>query len=106
MVDAESGELIWKKQDDEVTNILPLTLIVNDGQVFFQNTDQLVALKAQSGDVLWRADRPAVRHRYAWLTPTLVVKDGVVLSADRSPDTPVDTGGQDKTQLEWRVSAN
>ncbi|MHC4227722.1 MAG: outer membrane protein assembly factor BamB family protein [Planctomycetota bacterium] len=106
VVDAESGELIWKKQDDEVTNILPLTLIVNDGQVFFQNTDHLVALKAQSGDVLWRAKRPAVRHRYAWLTPTLVVKDGVVLSADRSPDTPVDTGGQDKTQLEWRVSAN
>jgi len=106
VVDAESGELVWEKQDDEVTNILPLTLIVNDGQVFFQNTDHLVALKAQSGDVLWRADRPAVRHRYAWLTPTLVVKDGVVLSADRSPESPVDTGGRDKTQLEWRVSAN
>ena len=106
VVDAKSGKLLWKKQDSEVTNILPLTLIVNDGQVFFQNENHLVALEALSGDVLWRAERPSIHHRYAWLTPTLVVKDGIVLSADRSPQSPVDTGGQDKTQMEWRVSAN
>jgi len=106
VVDAESGELVWKKEDSEVTNILPLTLIVSDGQVFFQNEHHLVALKADSPEVLWRAERPSIRHRYAWLTPTLVVKDGVVLSADRSPQSPVDTGGRDKTQMEWRVSAN
>jgi len=105
-VNAESGELIWKKQDSEVTHILPLTLTVNDGQVFFQNGTHLVALRAQSGDVLWRTERPAARHRYAWLTPTVVAKDGVVLSADRSPSNPVDTGGQDETRFEWRVSAN
>jgi len=106
VVDAESGELLWKKQDSEVTNILPLTLIVNDGQVFFQNENNLMALKAGSGDVLWRAERPSVRQRYAWLTPTVVVKDGVVLSADRSHTKPVDTGAQDRSQMEWRVSAN
>ncbi|MEA3226943.1 MAG: PQQ-binding-like beta-propeller repeat protein, partial [Planctomycetota bacterium] len=106
VVNAESGKLVWKKDDSEVTGILPLTLIVNDGQVFFQNENRLIALKGQSGDVLWRAERPAVRHRYAWLTPTLVVKDGVVLSADRSADLPVDTGNPDMAQTEWRVSAN
>jgi outer membrane protein assembly factor BamB len=74
--------------------------------VFFQNENHLMALKAQTGDVLWRTERPAIRHRYAWLTPTLVVKDGVVLSADRSPDLPVETGNDDMTQLEWQVSAN
>jgi len=105
-LNAESGKLVWKKQDREVTNILPLTLIATDGRVFFENPDHVVALKAASGEVLWRAERPAVRQRYAWLTPTLVVKDGVVLSADRSPQKPVDTGGEDKTKLEWRVSAN
>ncbi|MHC4580504.1 MAG: outer membrane protein assembly factor BamB family protein, partial [Planctomycetota bacterium] len=105
-VNAESGELIWKKDDSEVTNILPLTLIASDGRVFFQNENHLMALKAQTGDVLWRTERPAIRHRYAWLTPTLVVKDGVVLSADRSPDLPVETGNDDMTQLEWQVSAN
>ncbi|MGB2824482.1 MAG: PQQ-binding-like beta-propeller repeat protein, partial [Phycisphaerae bacterium] len=106
VVNAETGRLVWKKQDREVRNILPLTLIAGGGRVFFENPDRVVALKAGSGEVLWRADRPAIRHRYAWLTPTLVVKDGVVLSADRSPDKPVDTGGEDKTKLEWRVSAN
>jgi len=105
-VDAESGKLVWEKKDGETTHILPLTLTVNDGQVFFQNESHLVSLRAQSGDVLWRADRPVVRHRYAWLTPTVVVTDGVVLSADRSPQSPVDTGGQDETEFEWRVSAN
>jgi outer membrane protein assembly factor BamB len=105
-VNAETGKLVWKKQDSEVTNILPLTLAVNDGKLYFQNESNLVALEADSGDIVWRAKRPAIRHRYAWLTPTLVVEDGIVLSADRSPLSPVDTGGPDPNQIEWRVSAN
>jgi len=105
-VNAKTGKLAWKKHDAEVTHILPLTLIVADGRVFFQNQKHLVALKAASGDVVWRADRPAIRQRYAWLTPTLVVVDGIVLSGDRAPDKPVDTGAEDKAAFEWRVSAN
>jgi outer membrane protein assembly factor BamB len=105
-IDAQSGKLLWKKADSEVTNILPLTLITSGGRVFFQNEDHLVALEADSGEVLWRADRPAIRHRYAWLVPTLVVKDAVVLSADRLADRPVDIGVEDTTALRWRVSAN
>lgn len=105
-INAESGKLVWKKEDSEVKHILPLTLAVNDGKLFFQNGDNLVALKAASGEAVWRAKRPAARHRYAWLAPTLVVEDGIVLSADRSPQSPVDTKGQDKTQFEWLVSAN
>jgi hypothetical protein len=50
VLDAESGELIWKKDDSEAKNILPLTLIVSDGQVFFQNENNLIALKAKTGD--------------------------------------------------------
>ena len=106
VIEAESGKLLWKKEDEEVTHILPLTLITSGNRAFFQNEDHLMALEADSGDVLWKADRPSIRHRYAWLTPTLVVKDGVVLSADRLADMPVDTGGEDKTAMEWRVSAN
>jgi len=105
-IDAESGKLVWKKDDADVRNILPLTLIVGEGRVFFQNEGQLFALDPSSGKVVWKVDRPSVRHRYAWLVPTLVVKDGVVLSADRAADKPVDTGGKDTKALEWRVSAN
>ena len=104
--DAAGGKLVWKKDDKDAANILPLTLIVDDGRVFFQNEDHLLALSADTGKELWKVKRPSVRHRYAWLVPTLVVKDGVVLSADRAADKPVDTGGKDKTAMEWRVSAN
>ena len=105
-IDAESGKLLWKKADGEVANILPLTLIASGNRVFFQNADHLVAMEADSAAVVWKADRPSPRHRYAWLVPTLVVNDGVVLSADRLADRPVDTGGKDPTAVEWRVSAN
>ncbi len=104
--DAESGKLLWTKQDTDVAQILPLTLILGEGRMFFQNAGTLFSLDPASGKVLWKVARPSTRHRYAWLVPTVVVADGVVLSADRAADKPVDTGGTDKTALEWRVSAN
>ena len=106
VLNAETGELVWKKDDGDARDVLPLTLAVAKGRVYFQNYSHVVALKAGSGEVAWRAERPGPRQRYAWLTPTLVVKDGVVLSADRAADKPVDTGAEDKQALEWRVSAN
>jgi len=105
-VDAETGKLLWKKDDKEVTHVLPLTLIVDDGRVLLENENHVLALKASSGELLWRAERPITRHRYAWSVPTLVVCDGVVLSADRSHEQPVETEGEDMDQFEWRVSAN
>ena len=105
-IDAATGRLVWKKEGRDVVRILPLTLIASGGRVFFQNESHVVALKAGSGDELWRAERPGPRQRYAWLTPTLVAADGVVLSGDRAADKPVDTGAEDKARFEWRVSAN
>ena len=105
-IDAASGKLLWKKVDADVASILPLTLITGDGRVFFQNTDHLVAVDADSGNVLWKADRPSTRHRYAWLVPTVVLSDGVILSADRLADMPVDTGVESRNAVQWRVSAN
>ncbi len=106
VLNAETGEMVWIKDDSEVANILPLTLLVSGGRLFFQNPSHLMALDAVSGRELWRAERPSITHRYAWLTPTLVENNGIVLSADRSPSSPVDTGGKDKARVEWRVSAN
>ena len=104
--DAETGKPVWRKDDADVEHILPLTLIVGEGKVLFQNADHLLALKEETGEQLWKVSRPSVRQRYAWLSPTLVIREGVVLSADRAADKPVDTGGKDKSALEWRVSAN
>ena len=104
--DAASGRLLWKKEDNDARHIVPLTLIVGDGRVFFQNEGRLLALESSTGKLLWKVERPSVRQRYAWLVPTLVVKDGVVLSADRAAGKPVDTGAKDRNAIEWRVSAN
>ena len=47
-------------------------------------TDHPMTLQADSGEVLWRAERPVSLHRPAFSSPTLVAKDGVVLTADRA----------------------
>ncbi len=134
VIDAASGDLVWKKEGPDVVSILPLTLLVAEGKVLFQNPDHVVALDAKTGREAWRAARPSVRRRYAWGPPTLVVQDGVVLSADRAASLPVDTrssnpklegpskkaatgdgtassgtsrgGGDEDERLEWRVSSN
>jgi len=118
-LEADTGKLVWKKQDADTVNVMPLTPAVSRGRLFFENERQLVALSADSGEVLWKVDRPVALHRYAWSSPTVVVKDGVVLSADRSAEVPLGTteaavgvenpapdAGGDKAELEWLVTAN
>jgi outer membrane protein assembly factor BamB len=105
-LDAETGKLAWKKKDADTEHVLPITLAVADGRVFFENERRIVALDADSGEVVWQAARPVSFHRYAWSTPTLVVHDGVVLSADRSSEAELDTGGEDETKLEWLVTSD
>ena len=105
-MDAETGTLVWKKDDAETENVLPITLAVADSRVFFENKENIVALSSDSGDVLWRAARPVSLHRYAWSSPTLVVKDGVVLSADRAADAELDTGADDKSELRWLITSD
>ncbi|MHC4351772.1 MAG: outer membrane protein assembly factor BamB family protein, partial [Planctomycetota bacterium] len=103
VMDADSGELLWQKKDADTELLLPTTLAVSDGHVFFQNQEELIALEAESGDVAWRTERPVSLHRPAFSSPTLVVHDGVVLSADRSHQAQSKTGGTDKTTMEWLV---
>ena len=82
-LDAESGKTRWK-QDEK--NLLPLTLAAEDGRVFYQDAGAVVCRDAGSGERLWRAERAAPDERPSWSAPTLVVHDGVVLSADRRAD--------------------
>ncbi|MFO7776628.1 MAG: PQQ-binding-like beta-propeller repeat protein [Candidatus Hydrogenedentota bacterium] len=102
-VDAGSGETLWHKTGAEARHVMPTTLAVADDQVFFQNPAHVISLDAHTGDERWRAERPISRQRPAWTAPTLVVYDGVVLSADReAPDKPADDGA---SPLEWTVTA-
>jgi len=94
-VDAETGKLLWRKADDETAEVMPTTLCVSGAKVFFQSMTDVVCADATSGKVLWRTKRATRLDRRQWSAPTLVVRDGVVLSADcaATPDTAPRKGG-------------
>ncbi|MFQ6132416.1 MAG: PQQ-binding-like beta-propeller repeat protein, partial [Armatimonadota bacterium] len=79
--DASSGEILWRKQ---VESLVHPTLAAQDGRLFYQTTNSVGCLDLGSGDDLWQA--PAQfdlkGHEVGWESPTLVVQDGVVYSAD------------------------
>ncbi|HID08233.1 MAG TPA: hypothetical protein EYP10_13925, partial [Armatimonadetes bacterium] len=72
-IKADTGKLLWKKFDRDTYEIMPATLAVSEGRVFFQNTRCVVCLSARKGKVIWRAWRPVATKRPAWSTSTLVV---------------------------------
>ena len=101
-VEAAGGELLWEKSDAQTAELMPVTLAVADGQVYFQNPQAVVCLDAATGAVRWEADRPISARRPAWSTPTLVVREGVVLSADREAAPPVTE--MDGGQIGWEFN--
>jgi len=103
VLDAASGRLLWKKADADTADLMPTTLAVSHGRLFFQSTDKVICLAAATGKEIWRADRPTSRVRPAWSAPTLVVCSGVVLSGDRAAtDKGADSGGRN---VQWMVGS-
>jgi outer membrane protein assembly factor BamB len=101
-VDADSSRILWNKTADEVGYVMPTTLAVAQRRVFVQNTDHVICLDAEDGHEIWRAKRPVSRRRPAWTTRTLVVYDGVVLSADRAaPNASAEDVGP---HVEWTAT--
>ncbi|MHC4629091.1 MAG: outer membrane protein assembly factor BamB family protein, partial [Planctomycetota bacterium] len=105
VLDAETAEVLWSKSDAETTELMPMTLAVSRGRVFFQNADEIFCLDAKSGDHLWRAERSTSRSRPTWAAPTLVVYGDVVLSADRAVAEKKTQDTDDRRKVEWIVSA-
>ncbi|NOX56894.1 MAG: PQQ-binding-like beta-propeller repeat protein, partial [Planctomycetes bacterium] len=85
-VDAATGQVRWRITGPLVRDLMPSTLAVDAGRVFFQNAEAVVCLDADSGQTRWTTPRPVQRKRLAWSTPTLVVYDGIVYSADRKAE--------------------
>lgn len=103
-VHAGNGELLWQKSDVDTYELMPTTLCIDRDRVFFQSISHVVCLDKKSGDVLWRTRRPASLNRMSWSTPTLVVHDDVVLSADSIvPDE--DQQPNPDTTVEWTVTS-
>lgn len=103
-LDAISGRVLWKHRNASSAEIMPCTLAADTGKVFYQNTTHVVCLDANTGETLWQADRPVYTNRLSWSTSTLVVKNGVVLSAD-GPTVGSGTGARrGESSVEWVMS--
>ncbi|MFO7904366.1 MAG: PQQ-binding-like beta-propeller repeat protein [Planctomycetota bacterium] len=83
-VRAEDGDVLWNVSAEQAGHVMPTTLAVSEGKVFYQNAHDVVCRDAASGRERWRSPRPIIRRRPTWLAPTLAVHDGVVLSGDRN----------------------
>jgi len=103
-LDAETGKTRWHRRDTDTSELMPATLAVAEGKVFFQNTRQIVCLDAVSGKELWRADRPVYTRRLSWSAPILVVKDGVLLSVDGSTGGVKGAAPKGGNRVEWVMS--
>ncbi len=99
-LNAESGSALWRRDDEGTAAIIPSTLIADAERVYYQNDNAIVALDRKTGKQLWSTERDKVRNRDSYNAPAMAVRDGVVLSADRS-------GGKkgDADARPWRYSA-
>ena len=102
-VRAETGKLLWKKDDADTVEILPTALAVGGERTFIQNPTHVIALNAKTGKQLWKAPRQTALKRPAWTAPTLVAYGDVVLSADRAAGKPTTT--KTDRQVQWTVTA-
>jgi len=82
-VDARAGRIRWTKEDEQTETVHTVTLAVKGKRLFFQNTGAVVCLDSDTGKDVWRYARSSPYARPGYATPTLVVHDDVVLSADR-----------------------
>jgi outer membrane protein assembly factor BamB len=105
VVNAETGDTRWQKGDADTETLMPTTLALSDGRLFFQNARELLCLDAATGREVWRASRPSSPTRPAWTAPTVVAHDGVVYSADRAAPAPPKESGGDGADVQWMVTS-
>jgi len=103
-VDPETGRVLWKK--GTFTGIWTtqgqdpfgrLELAAGDGQVFLLTEESVASLDLDSGETLWRIDRPAIPEdavqkigfagMYEYRLTVMVYHDGVLLLAQPEPNT-------------------
>lgn len=100
---ADSGKVLWKKADQDTSALYAQTMAVADERLFFQNTRHVLCLDAKTGEETWRTERPSALNRPAWSVPTLVVHNGVVISADRHAPEKTDAKAE-VPRVNWKVS--
>jgi len=82
-IDTATGHLLWERT---VVQLMPMTAAIDGGRAFFQSAKEIVCLDLRTGRQQWSHTRPVPIQRDHWSAPTLVVRDDVVLAADRVID--------------------
>ena len=104
-VDVDSGQCLWRKDFTGTDFLLPLSMTVRNGSIFYQDINGVGRLDASTGTEIWEKKRPTVGRRMSFTSPTVVATDDVLLVADRVPkvdsEDPQETAATDK--IEWGV---
>ena len=82
-IEAQSGKVLWQKDDADTNGLMPMTLAVKNSRLFYQNARDVVCLDKLTGSPIWKSPRASDYSRPGWSSPTLVAFDDVVISADR-----------------------
>jgi len=79
--DASGNKILWHK---EIESFVHPTLAAQSQRLFYHTTDNLCCSDINTGHELWRAPLALELkgHEVGWESPTLVVQDKVVYSAD------------------------
>ncbi|TWT80752.1 Outer membrane protein assembly factor BamB precursor [Planctomycetes bacterium CA13] len=76
--DAKSGKQLWARQ----TKVSPLTLSADDSRIYFHDTERVISLDRQTGDMAWETDTVSRRKAFTFnFGPRLVSHEDVVLYA-------------------------
>ncbi len=103
-VDIETGRVLWKRGPFAAIRAARgqdpfgrVELCAGDGKVFLLTSETIECLQTESGETLWRIDRPALPEdavrrvgfagMYEFLLSVMVYHDGVVLLAQPEPNT-------------------
>ena len=84
-LDVDSGKCLWRKDFTGADFLLPLSMTVRNGSVFYQHISGVGRLDASTGTEIWEKKRPTVARRMSFTSPTVVATDDVLLVADRVP---------------------
>lgn len=104
-VDGQTGKHLWKKDFTGTNFLLPMSMTVRNGSVFYQDINGVGRLDAKTGEQIWETERRTVARRMSFASPTVVATDDVLLVADRVPKVdsqdPQEMAATDK--IEWGV---
>ncbi|TKJ39545.1 MAG: hypothetical protein CEE38_02140 [Planctomycetes bacterium B3_Pla] len=74
-----TGDILWKKTEENLAYLTPLSLTAHNDRVFFLDNENLHCVNSKTGDHLWDAPMPTKGLFLRNYAPTVVAHDDVVL---------------------------